>query len=176
MKSPRLVKLVFATVLGWQDLSQTANNLYFPYMHPRHVFPWNAEIQYKSKTQLLSYSITTSPFNHNPHWRADGSGDWKHPEEAAWLEQAPMQSLSHMCTPDGRTRDIPKPDCLVLLLVSLVQKTICKGATEVKPGQQNEPRVGIPQHPSDLVTAKLQPVLSDSVLAQQGSQQPAPIC
>lgn len=46
----------------------------------------------------------------------------------------------------------------------------------MKLGQQNEPRAGIPQHPSDSVTAKLQPVLRDSVLAQQGSQQSAPVC
>lgn len=156
-----------------------ANNLYFPCTHPRHVFfPWNAVSHYKSHTQLPSCSITISPFNHNSHWRADGSGDWKHPEGASWLEQASMQSLSHMCRPDGRTRDIPKPDPLLPLLVSLVQKTltICKGAREAKLGQQNEPRAGVPQHPSDLVIAKLQPVLGDSVLAQQGSQQSAPVC
>lgn len=83
-----------------------------------------------------------------------------------------------MCTSDGRTRDILQPDPLVLLLVSLLQKTltICKGATEVKLRQQNEPRVGIPQHLSDSVIAKLQPILRDSVLAQQGSQQSAPVC
>lgn len=83
-----------------------------------------------------------------------------------------MPSLSHTCTPDGRTRDIPKPDPLVLLFVSLVQKTLTigKGATEAKLGQQNEPGVGTAQHPCGLVIGKLQPALRDSVLAQQGSQ------
>lgn len=125
MKSPMLVKLVFA------------NNLYFPYTHPRHV-PLECLFHYKSHTQLLSCSIATSPLNHSPHWRADGSGNWKHPEGAAWLEQAPAQYLSHTCTSDGRTRDIPQPDPLVLVLVSLLQKTltICKGATEVKLGSK----------------------------------------
>lgn len=82
MKSPMLAKLFFA------------NNLYFPYTHPRHVFPWNAAFHYKSHTPLLSCSITTSPSSHKPHWRADGAGGWKHPVGAAWLEQAPMQSPS----------------------------------------------------------------------------------
>lgn len=132
MKSPMLAKLFFA------------NNLYFPYTHPRRVFPWNAAFHYTSHTQILSCSITTSPSATSPTEELMDQGAGSTQKELPGSNR--HQCNLRLCTPDGRTRDIPKPDPLVLLLVSLLQKTltIFKGATEGKLGQQNEPRAGIP--------------------------------
>lgn len=73
-----------------------ANNLYFPYTHPRHLLPLNAVFRYRFHTQL-TYS-TNNPFQAHPHRRADWSGNWKHPESCMGCTATAPVCVSHVHT------------------------------------------------------------------------------
>lgn len=165
MKSPMLVKLIFA------------NNLYFPYTHPRHV-PLECCISLQ-----ISHSTSQLQHRHQPSQPQPSLKSWWVRELKAlrrsclaWTGTSPM-SLSHVHT---RWQDQGHPTTWSLGAGTCQSATedldYLQGSYRSETRQQNEPRVGIPQHPSDSVTAKLQPVLRDSVLAQQGSQQSALVC